>query len=268
MAWVKDPAGRYVYLSKAFLEHFGPQAVRWLGKTDAEVVSPAAAQLSRQHEQAVLAWRKPVESIELVPEPDGRARHFLVIRFAFTRARADYVGGLVVDVTAQKAQSDEWARLATIDELTGLHNRRGFLMLATHELLASRRRGTTAVLVYLDLDDLKQVNDTYGHRQGDLLLVETARLLREECRASDVVARIGGDEFTVFAADLRSEPGTLCKRLEARLGDSRGRHGLRSALSFSIGVATCAPDQAIELPELIEVADRDLYVNKRKKSAA
>ena len=264
MAWVKDAAGRYVYFSKAFLERFGPDTVRWLGKTDEELRSPEAAQVSRQHDQSVLTWRKPVEVIEPVPGFDGKTHHYLVIRFLFTRNRADHIGAVVVDITAQKLQTDEWARLATTDELTGAHNRRGFLLLAQHELRAARRRGTTSALVYVDLDNLKRINDTLGHRQGDLLLIATARLLRSEFRANDIIARIGGDEFTVFAADQNAGADDLRERLEARLLTLRTGADLLTHLSLSIGVALCAPDESKEMHELIALADKDLYRNKAK----
>ena len=95
---------------------------------------------------------------------------------------------------------EEMRNLALRDELTGLYNRRGFFALIEHQLKLAKRKKTGMFLLYADLDDLKSINDTWGHREGDVALIETAKILRKNYRESDVIARIGGDEFVVFPA--------------------------------------------------------------------
>src|SRR5207244_8114289 len=106
--------------------------------------------------------------------------------------------------------------MGLVDELTGLYNRRGFLTLATRDLRLARRGDETLLVAFADMDDLKSVNDTSGHAVGDRALRDTAGLLRQTFRESDLVARIGGDEYAVLVRHAKSETAGV-------LGDRRSR---------------------------------------------
>lgn len=155
-----------------------------------------------------------------------------------------------------------------VDELTGLYNRRGFISLARQQIKTAERLERDLVHVFLDVDGMKQINDTFGHREGDLALIETADVLRATFRESDVLARMGGDEFAVLA--LETSPvaaDALVDRLRHELGD-RNRRGHRPyALSFSIGSTRHAAGTPCLLDDLLARADGLMYEQKRSRFA-
>lgn len=128
-----------------------------------------------------------------------------------------------------------------VDELTGLHNLRGFQLFAQHELKSARRRNTGSTVVYLDVDGLKEVDDSYGHRDGDAVLLSTAALLRHVFRECDVVGRLGGDEFAVLAADVKGDPEDFANRLKAALPAAATASPGARRLSIGVGVASSPP---------------------------
>jgi two-component system cell cycle response regulator len=153
--------------------------------------------------------------------------------------------------------------LALTDELTGLYNRRGFLAAATHQLKLAHREGEDVLLLFCDVDNLKQLNDSFGHYEGDLALVRAAAALKETFRDSDILARLGGDEFAVLASDA-SLPSrrAIVPRMENIL-EKANAACLRYRLSFSIGAARFDPHTPASLGELMARADQDMYVHKR-----
>ncbi len=158
------------------------------------------------------------------------------------------------------------ADLAFQDGLTSLVNRSLFLRHLDRELLRSRRTGTTVAVVLADVNNLKRVNDTYGHQVGDGLLVEVARRLSAACRPADVPARLSGDEFAVLCPDLvpGTDPGTIVRRLEEATSGPAMVAGYPIEISVAIGVATAAadgdPDE--DALGLLNRADLDMYVAK------
>jgi diguanylate cyclase (GGDEF)-like protein len=166
---------------------------------------------------------------------------------------------LTEEVQERQRVEMEVRQLSLTDELTGLYNRRGFLLLAEHELEAARRRQSRCLLLYADLDYLKQENDRLGHAAGDALLVDAARLLRTVFRTTDVVARLGGDEFVVLACDY-SNADEVLQRLYGALRDFRRDVG--GPLSLSVGVAESSPLSCDGLESLLTRADAAMYANK------
>ena len=155
--------------------------------------------------------------------------------------------------------------LALTDDLTCLYNRRGFFAAATQQLKLAQRNSHGALLFFCDVDNLKQINDSYGHREGDLALVRTADALEGAFRDSDILARLGGDEFAVLALETSSQhDGVILRRLEESIKKSNAGES-RYHLSLSVGVARFDPQHAISLGELMEKADRDMYEQKRNR---
>lgn len=156
--------------------------------------------------------------------------------------------------------------LSLVDELTGLYNRRGFTTLAQQQLNTAERTKDRLSLVYLDLDGMKQINDTYGHPQGDEALIQMANILKETFRKSDIIARMGGDEFAILAVGT-SMAGA--KALIARLRERLETHNARTTspwrLAVSVGVALYDPVVPCSLSELLARADGAMYEEKRKK---
>ena len=156
--------------------------------------------------------------------------------------------------------------LSLVDELTGLNNRRGFLTLAGQNLKTADRLQKKMILLFADLDGMKLINDSLGHHEGDLALQETASLLRETFRESDVIARMGGDEFVVSALETSEENNeSVISRLEANLAALNSRKNRNYQLSLSIGITLFDPASPSSLEELLEEADAMMYRQKNAK---
>jgi diguanylate cyclase (GGDEF)-like protein/PAS domain S-box-containing protein len=156
--------------------------------------------------------------------------------------------------------------LTITDELTGLHNRRGFALLGGHEHRLATRQGRGIVLLYADLDGLKPINDTLGHEQGDAAIRDFANVLKGTFRQSDIVARMGGDEFAALAFDV---PESDVSRVESRLREAldafNATPGRRYTLATSVGVATMDAKTPQSLDELVATADARMYEQKRRR---
>ena len=159
------------------------------------------------------------------------------------------------------------ARAAALtDELTGLYNRRGFRALAEHQLRIARRSGGDALVLYLDLDGFKPINDRFGHAEGDRALCEVATLLRATVRDTDVVARLGGDEFAVLVVDADdATERAVTMRIARALAQRNALHGRRYPLETAIGAARFDDDRGAELDEMLRRADAALYARKRER---
>ncbi len=185
-------------------------------------------------------------------------------------ASQDELGGLsraVVRTGSHLSElQEELRRLATVDELTKLANRRGFFALAEHQLLVAARTRTAVALLFIDVDGLKNVNDELGHSTGDLLLKEAADVLLETIRVSDLAGRLGGDEFCVLLmGDPDLDPERAVDRLRQTTADHNARPGRQFQLSLSIGVSALPAGRSVTLEELIDAADEGMYEDKRGK---
>jgi diguanylate cyclase (GGDEF)-like protein len=170
------------------------------------------------------------------------------------------------DITQRKQSELALRALSLVDELTGLYNRRGFLTLAEQQLKLARRGRRELLLLFVDMDDFKEINDKFGHREGDVALQRAAQLLRKTFRDSDVVARLGGDEFVVLATDTpRSKKQAVITRLRDELRERNSGDGFPYNLSFSVGVAHFDPAAPPTIEELLETADGMLYEQKKYK---
>ena len=154
--------------------------------------------------------------------------------------------------------------LSLVDDLTGLYNRRGFLSLGTSHLHLAQRASRRFVLLYADVDGLKEINDTFGHREGDVAIIKTAEILRTTFRHSDVVARLGGDEFVVIAVEAASDTDQqMLNRLQAQIDAFNADSRLAYDLSLSAGIAGYESTSPLKLEEMLAEADRALYARKR-----
>ena len=164
----------------------------------------------------------------------------------------------------REALIQELEQLTLMDALTGVYNRRGFWILAGRHAQLCRRRCEPFCLVYGDLDRLKWVNDTYGHSAGDELLKAMARVLRESFRESDIVARMGGDEFIVLLAGTpEGEVAAGVRRLETNLEHSPELAALPFQPSISVGVACYDGLVEPDVEGLVREADHRMYAQKR-----
>jgi diguanylate cyclase (GGDEF)-like protein len=159
--------------------------------------------------------------------------------------------------------------MGTSDALTRLLNRRGFIPSAEHQLEVAKRTHQPMALVFLDLDGLKRVNDTHGHAAGDGMITEAAYVLSQTFRASDLIGRVGGDEFCVlFTTESEDTARVALARLDAIVGQTNEQEGRPFQLSFSVGLAMFDPEQPSTLDEMMSVADERMYEAKREKARA
>jgi diguanylate cyclase (GGDEF)-like protein len=156
------------------------------------------------------------------------------------------------------------ASLSLTDDLTRLHNRRGFFTLAERQWTLAERQRTGLSLVFADLDGLKAINDRYGHQEGDRALITTARLLLDVCREADIAARLGGDEFGLMlvGADEKTGPEVV-ERLEQLVRQLHRQQQQPYVLSFSVGLAHHAAGSGGSLDLLVAEADANMYECKR-----
>ena len=158
--------------------------------------------------------------------------------------------------------------IAKSDELTGLYNRRGFLEFAQAEIAKPDNRGKRALICFADMDNLKYVNDKFGHDDGDFSLREIASILKESFREGDIIGRLGGDEFIVFAMVQVSD---YEKNIKDRIISITKRHNEAANKPYPIDMSTgiceftCGSD--IDIHEIIDMADEKLYKEKAEKKA-
>jgi len=170
------------------------------------------------------------------------------------------------EINERRRVEDELRNLSLKDELTSLFNRRGFFAFADQQLKLAARMQKGTALLYADVDNMKWINDTFGHKEGDRALLETACALKEAFRESDVIARIGGDEFAVFAITSdRQDAEGLLSRLKENIEQRNGVSELRCRLSLSAGITYTDPDLTRPLEELMDLADRSMYERKQRK---
>jgi len=170
------------------------------------------------------------------------------------------------DITERKRMEEEIKNLSITDPLTGLYNRRGFWTLAEQQMKISERSQKELLLIYIDLDDMKAVNDTLGHVKGDELLVEAAQVLREVFRKADIIARMGGDEFAVLVLETETvSAATIDERLERQITLHNTRAGRDYTLSMSTGMVPYHPGTPLSIDEWVLEADTRMYERKRNK---
>ena len=158
----------------------------------------------------------------------------------------------------------EAIQLATLDELTDLSNRRGFLLLAKHSLLLSIRQKLPTVLIYMDLDEFKPINDTFGHIEGDAALVTFANLMKLHFRDSDVFARLGGDEFVALLSSTSvKEAEEVIERFQMSLNEHNRKENRGYELSFSYGIIEFNQNKHTTVEELLDAGDSLMYESKK-----
>lgn len=264
-----DSDGRFSFVN--------PAAAAMLGYTPAEMVDRDVLSFVPKDQHAVVRRedekraRGISDRYELkFIHKDGSRRTFLVS--GGPRIQGTQFGGtlaVLTDITERKAMEEEIKALSLRDELTTLYNRRGFLTLADQQVKTANRLKKRIALLYLDMDNLKRINDTGGHKMGDRALAEIAFVLKKSFREADIVGRLGGDEFSVLAMEtIRPlDTGLLVKRLRDKLEmfNSRSAAEAGFSLAVSVGVCTREAEEPLSVEEMLSRADALMYQEKRAK---
>ncbi len=169
-------------------------------------------------------------------------------------------------INSNKRMAAEILSLSFTDHLTGIYNRRGFMTLAEQQLKIEKRMNESLLLLFADIDNLKWVNDNLGHAKGDEAIVLVASILKEIFRESDIIARIGGDEFMVLALRVGAEDSDIVeKQLQERVDACNAKEGQDYRISVSFGIVCMDADQCGSIDELMSEADALMYDQKKLK---
>ncbi|MBD2507410.1 sensor domain-containing diguanylate cyclase [Nostoc muscorum FACHB-395] len=172
---------------------------------------------------------------------------------------------LIQEIRNRKQSEIEGRQLSLTDDLTGLHNRRGFFVMAEQELKIAHRMRLLCWVIFIDLDGLKQINDTLGHDMGDALIVDAGQLLKQSFRNSDIVARLGGDEFIVFISSYFKDADSIQAYLQVNIANFNQEQNRSYELSMSMGIERYSPGSNMSLEQLIARSDELMYAHKRLK---
>lgn len=240
---------------RGFLRRKGPQSSA-IGRSVADYFrcSDSALAPLKQHIDALLGvssrseFRRRTRIYDMSVEP-------------FRSPENQIVGciGLALDITERKKSEEHMLHQATHDGLTGLLNYRAFFDSLEREVLRCERTRATFALLLMDVNELKSINDHFGHLAGNRALKRLARVLKESCRASDLVARFGGDEFAVLLIDSDQ---SLANQISARVGKTLEDDLQHPPLRVSLGISGFPQDGACA-QDLFEIADQRLYANKK-----
>ncbi len=273
---VLDCDDRVVRVNREFERLFGYAEQEARGRTINDLIVPDDLQDGASSMTHEVTHGQTVRAEALRKRRDGTTFHASILGSPVL-VQGDQVAVYAIyrDITAQKEAEDGLRRLSTTDELTGLFNRRGFFLLAEQMRRLAVREKAELLLLYIDVDGFKQVNDTYGHLEGDRVLADIGNILHRSFRDCDVLARMveggllarmGGDEFVILAVDS-GERGEeiLTARLQERLDQYNDEHNRPYRISLSVGAVRVPPNRAITIDDVIASADKLMYQDKRTK---
>lgn len=263
--YVLDRNYRYIYMNQRHLSRMGLSGDEYIGRSYKEFHSPEEASDFLEEVNKVFDTG---ESVQHEHRSGRDGRYFLRTLSPVKGDRGETVLTTVIskDITALKDMEDRLRTLSLTDELTGLYNRRGFLTFADQLLKLSKRQNKGVFLLYADLDDLKRINDTFGHQEGDAALVDAANVLKETCRESDIIARIGGDEFVMMTAGRAGDNmEIIISRLQENLRNHNARQRRNYTLSISFGISHHGPELLVSIDRLLEGAEKSMYGNKKQR---
>ena len=263
--WETDHKGRFIYVSSGVTESMEMSTEDFIGRTLAELfprddVSELMKLMACNSDNCY-----PFKEIECVLTlPDGSRRHMRMNGMPVREAGVMRgYRGTSRDVSKHKQDEERLTTLANQDQLTGLANRRRFLIDLAHEIRHAQSRNRSGILMLIDLDHLKLINDTAGHSMGDELIVQIAGVLARLCRNEDMIARLSGDEFALAFPGMDVEQARdKAKQVLETVSECRPLHkGRPMNVSASIGIVTF-PERGGDAVELLAKADTAMYAAK------
>ncbi|HNR14752.1 MAG TPA: GGDEF domain-containing protein [Thermodesulfobacteriota bacterium] len=269
--YIKDRHSRYIYANKHTLMLFGCSLTELIGRSDDQFFPPNVVVHLKAIDQRVLQGERTEEEI-VDEESDGHSRVYLEVKTPiYDSTQGDHpVGilGISTDISKQKQLEKEIRQLANTDSLTGLPNRRELFGRIQRAQLNSKRTESFFCLMFIDIDKFKAINDQYGHEAGDNLLVQVSKHLLKVVRETDVVSRIGGDEFVVLYEGLGKDKtqasefaSVISQKIRIAIGAAGEACGLSSRVTGSVGITIFRYD-TVSASELLSRADAEMYKGK------
>lgn len=263
--YLVDRNFKYLFVNKIHLSRIGLSEDQYIGRSYSDFHSHDETEW---FENSVGKVFETDQSVRHEHKSGRDGRYFLLSLSPVKDDDGKTIAVTIVskNISELKKMQEELRELSLTDELTGLYNRRGCITLAEHLLKMADRSNKGMFILYTDLDNLKTINDTLGHAEGDSALIEAANLLKNNYRESDIIARIGGDEFVVIPV---GSAGDTVEIISARLQKALDIHNDKSnrnySLSMSAGIAYYDPAQPCSITELISQADKLMYEHKKNR---
>jgi len=272
--FVKDRKHHFVLMNEANINFIGRKWEELEGKSDHDFFPKAEADVFWEKDEEVFRSSRENLNEETLTNAEGR-RNIILTRKALYQDRSGnkYIVGVSHDITERKHLEQKLKQalqkvksLSLTDELTKLYNRRGFMTLAHHETKMANRKKSGFIILFLDMDGMKKINDTFGHEAGDQALRDTARILKATFRESDIIARIGGDEFVILAIDSPKAGGkAITRKLVKSLSDYNANNKGGFTLSFSTGICHYSHKRPSGVEAVLKKADALMYKEKKLK---
>jgi PAS domain S-box-containing protein/diguanylate cyclase (GGDEF)-like protein len=261
--------GRMLKVNRSLCESVGYSEEELLAKTFRDITHPDDLENDLEHVKRLIGDEIPYYRIEKrYVHRDGYLVWVLLSVSIVRDARGYplYFVSQIEDTTERKILEEKLQNALITDELTGLYNRRGFFERSDEELWSAPRRGETALLFLVKLDDMKRINDTVGHKAGDALIIDVGRMLQETFRTQDVIGRIGGVEFAVLATGTEEIVNRLVALLEHVASTFERSDGRSCPVSLNVGTALSRPSEAYALEELIARANEKPSSSSSRRS--
>ncbi len=265
---ILDINGTFHYTSNSLNRDFGYSHEQLIGKSFFDFIHEEDKEKTAHSYSKMFQHRDASHSVEFrFKKSDGTWRYLESIG----RSILDDSGNSICvinsrDITERIKFEQELKRLSLIDELTELHNRRGFLTLIHQQIKQAMRSKEEIYLLFADVDKLKWINDLYGHNHGDNILKSAAKALKSTFRDVDIIARLGGDEFAVVLVQAKESGMEIIKnRLQERINVCNVTSDLPYKLSMSVGVVCFNPNNPESVEELLARADKLMYEQKKGK---
>ncbi len=263
---VDDLAGNVVYFNEKLAGLFGYKLNEFARLKPEDYIHPEDLKLIREYHRRRLNEEEAPARYEI--KGIGKNKRFIDLEVHTVLLKKDgkIIGtrNYIMDITERKKAEEQLNIQSMTDELTGLLNRRGFKSFAQHQLELAKKIKKGFYLFYCDLNDMKKINDKFGHYTGDWVLKELSNILKNSFRKTDIIARVGGDEFIVLAPEAIPESlNVMLNRLNANI-DKFNVSNNSHKISLSIGYAYFNPDESKTLDEIIEIADKKMYEEKIK----
>lgn len=275
--FVKDRLHRWVIVNDEFCKLIGYPREFLLGKTDTDLFPLQEAAIFWNMDEEV--FRSGIENINTEEITSGSGQKMVVTtkKTLYTDGNNNqYIVGISRDVTAQKQMEKKFQKtmekleeISLIDDLTKLYNRRGFTTLAEQQMKLADRQGFPVSLLFVDLNNMKEINDLYGHPEGDIAIKNSAQILQASFRKSDIIGRIGGDEFVVLAVASGPEHlTTLREHIYSNTQKFNENTKKEYQISMAVGAVAYKPQENKNIFELMHDADKEMYLEKQNLKKA